>query len=106
MRQSSGDSGAFLNEATRLLIVLVALQRGVPLLARLRLIRLQNRVDDAGKTVQLRPPHRRRPAIPRRRRIASPSSSPSGGRCRTDGPPRDGSDVTSPRLMAAQPATL
>ena len=38
--------------------------RGVPLLARLSLLRLQDRVDDTGKTVQLRPPHRRRPVIP------------------------------------------
>ena len=44
--------------------------RRVPLLARLIPVHFQDRVDDAGKPVQLRPPHRRRPAIPRRHRIA------------------------------------
>ena len=46
--------------------------RRVPLLARhVRIrVRLQDRVDDAGEPVQLRPPYRLRPPIPRRRRIA------------------------------------
>ena len=46
--------------------------RRVPLLARHVGIpvRLQDRVDDAGEPVQLRPPRRLRPPIPRRRRIA------------------------------------
>ena len=46
--------------------------RRVPLLARhVRIrVRLQDRVDDVGEPVQLRPPHRSGPPIPRRRRIA------------------------------------
>ena len=46
--------------------------RRVPLLARhIRVrVRLQDRVDDAGEALQLRPPHRLRPAIARRRRVA------------------------------------
>ncbi len=46
--------------------------RRVPLLARhLRIrVRLQDRVDDAGEPVQLRSPHRLRPPVARRRRIA------------------------------------
>ena len=46
--------------------------RRVQLLARhLRIrVRLQDRVDDAGEPVQLRPPHRLGPAVARRRRIA------------------------------------
>ena len=46
--------------------------RRVPLLARhLRIrVRLQDRVDDAGEPVQLGPPNRLPPPIPRRRRIA------------------------------------
>ena len=46
--------------------------RRVTLLARhLRIrVRLQDRVDDAGEPVQLRPPHRLRPPVARRRRIA------------------------------------
>ena len=46
--------------------------RRVPLLARhVRIrVRLQDRVDDAGEPVQLRPPDRLRPAVARRRRIA------------------------------------
>ena len=46
--------------------------RRVALLARhVRIrVRLQDRVDDAGEPVQLRPPYRLRPPIPRRRRIA------------------------------------
>ena len=46
--------------------------RRVPLLARhVRIrVRLQDRVDDAGEPVQLRPPHRLRPAVARRRRVA------------------------------------
>ena len=46
--------------------------RRVPLLARhVRIgVRLQDRVDDAGEPVQLRPPHRLPPPVARRRRIA------------------------------------
>lgn len=44
--------------------------KGQPLLARLSPVLLQIRVDDAGKTVELRPSHQRPPAIPRRQRIA------------------------------------
>ena len=46
--------------------------RRVTLLARhVRIrVRLQDRVDDAGEPVQLRPPHRLRPAVARRRRVA------------------------------------
>ena len=46
--------------------------RRVTLLARhVRIpVRLQDRVDDAGEPVQLRPPHRLRPAVSRRRRVA------------------------------------
>ena len=46
--------------------------RRVTLLARhVRIrVRLQDRVDDAGEPVQLRPPDRLRPAVARRRRIA------------------------------------
>ena len=68
--------------------------RRVALLARhVRIrVRLQDRVDDAGEPVQLRPPAPASsggsPAAPN----SSASSSPSGGRSRTAARPRDGSD--------------
>ena len=61
--------------AEQSLLVAQALEdplRRVPLLARhLRVcVRLEDRADEAGDPVQLGPPHRLRPAIARRRRIA------------------------------------
>ncbi len=67
-----GDLGL---EAKQSLLVAQALEdplRRVPLLARHVpvCVRLDDRVDAAGDPVQLGPPHRLRPAIARRRRIA------------------------------------
>ena len=44
--------------------------RRVSLLARNVPVRFQDRVDDAGEALQLRPPHRGRPTVARRRRVA------------------------------------
>ena len=75
----------------------------VPLLARhVRIrVRLQDRVDDAGEPVQLRPPYRLRPPISRRRRIAQHLLHSPAVDAEPPAPPRGGS--TPHRQPPAEP---